>query len=54
LHKKYNFGKSPDRPSGYSESLCRSLFNLSTTDTRMNDAQKLNGDLVEIKATGTQ
>lgn len=54
LHKKCNFGKSPDIPSGYSESLCRSLFNLSTTDTRKNDAKKSNGDLVEIKATGTK
>ena len=54
LHKKYNFGISPDIPSGYSESLCRSLFHLSPTDTQKNDAQKSNGDLVEIKATGTQ
>jgi len=54
VHKKYSFGKSPDIPSGYSESLCRSLFNLSTTDTRKNDAKKSNGDLIEIKATGTE
>lgn len=52
LHRINNFGNSPDIPSGYSESLCKYLFNLEDTATRENDAQSSVG-AIEIKATGT-
>ncbi len=52
LHRENNFGKSPDIPSGFSESLCKHLFNLEDTNTRDNDARNTEGT-IEIKATGT-
>ena len=51
LHVRNNFGKSPDIPSGFSESLCRHLFDLDKTNT-INDASN-SEDEIEIKATGT-
>lgn len=52
LHQEYGFGESPDLPSGFSESLCKSLFNLDESDSREQDAVCSSGT-VEIKATGT-
>ena len=52
LHQEYGFGESPDLPSGFSESLCKSLFNLDESDSREQDAICSSGT-VEIKATGS-
>lgn len=53
LHQEYGFGESPDLPSGFTESLCKSLLNLDESDSREQDAVCSSGT-VEIKATGTR
>jgi len=53
LHLEYGFGKSPDIPSGFSESLCRFLLNASKGTDRTHDAISADGKSIEIKATGT-
>lgn len=53
LHRAYNFGKSPDIPSGFSESLGRHLLSASKGEDRTHDAICPNGSCIEIKATGT-
>ena len=53
LHKEYAFGKSPDIPSGFSESLCKSLLRLNNGSDRTYDAIDMCGNRVEIKATGS-
>lgn len=53
LHKKYGFGKSPDIPSGFSESLGRHILNLSHGSDRTHDAIDSDGNQLEIKATGS-
>ena len=54
LHKKHKFGKSPDIPSGFSESLCRHILELLKGSDRTNDAVDHDGVRFEIKATGTK
>ena len=53
LHKEYAFGKSPDIPSGFSESLWKSLLRLNNGSDRTYDAIDMCGNRVEIKATGS-
>lgn len=53
LHREYGFGKSPDIPSGFSESLCRHLTNSSKATVRSHDAISSDGKHFEFKATGT-
>lgn len=53
LHKQYAFGKSPDIPSGFSESLCRHILNLTKGSDRTHDAVDVDGNHVEVKTTGS-
>lgn len=53
LHRKYDFGKTPDIPSGFSEALCRQILSLDRGDDRSHDAIDRDGKRIEIKATGT-
>lgn len=53
LHRKYGFGKSPDIPSGFSESLCRFLLGAEKGSDRTHDGITSEGETLEIKATGT-
>lgn len=54
LHRAYSFGKSPDIPSGFSESLGRHLLCASKGEDRTHDAICPKGSSIEIKATGTK
>ena len=54
LHTSFNFGKSPDIPSGFSESLTKHLLQLDSGIDRTHDALDSNGQRVEIKATGSK
>jgi hypothetical protein len=53
LHRKYEFGKSPDIPSGFSEMLCRHILSLDRGSDRTHDAIDNDQNKIEIKATGT-
>lgn len=53
LHKEFSFGKTPDIPSGFSESLCRYILGAKPADSRVHDAVSRDGMRLEIKATGT-
>ena len=53
LHRQYGFGKSPDIPSGFSESLCRFLLGAEKGSDRTHDGITPEGKSLEIKATGT-
>lgn len=54
LHRECGFGKSPDIPSGFSESLCRHILNLQKSNDRTHDAVSTKGERIEIKATGSK
>lgn len=54
MHREYKFGKSPDIPSGFSESLCRHILNLQKSNDRTHDAINTKSELIEIKATGSK
>ena len=53
LHKEFRFGKTPDIPSGFSESLCWFILGAKVAKSRQHDAISSDGKRVEIKATGT-
>ena len=53
LHRSFGFGRSPDIPSGFSESLARHLLNLNVGTDRTHDAIDRDGRRCEIKATGS-
>lgn len=54
LHKKNEFGKNPPIPEVFSEKLCRHLCNLIPSNTRDFDANTVDNNKIEIKATGTE
>lgn len=54
LHTTFKFGKSPDIPSGFSESLTKHLLRLDAPNDRTYDATDLSGQRIEIKATGSK
>jgi len=53
LHVKLNFGRAPDMPSGFSEKLCRKIFDLEKSDSKDYDAIDLSKNKIEIKATSS-
>ena len=51
LHVEYGFGNAPNLPRGFTENLCRAIFNISAVKDVTFDGKDSEGRAVEIKAT---